>query len=379
MDIYTWSVIIFFAVLGIAIYKDRKNVEINYILFLRRTKKGIKILNRIARYQKFWKIVGTIGIFFAFYLMFTGFWSLVEYGRRLIAKEINMPGISFVFPSPTSNLMMGPGYILIPFWFWIVIIASVMVPHEVFHGIISSSEKIRIKSAGLLLFGIFPGAFVEPDEKQLKKAKFLTKLRIFAAGSFANFMVSLLVLFLLSNVVWNYYVPGPIVLTDVNSTSPAEKAGLRPGMIISEINGKQIKVTYSEFLSRSYLSEQAGGIKIGDQMVVTANDTNFTLTVGSNPENQTQPYIGVVFKPVITGNSYDTFDNLFQLLTWMSALNLAIAVVNILPIYPLDGGLIVEAIAEKINKKHAKQITIVITLITLSIFFVNFATPFLLK
>jgi membrane-associated protease RseP (regulator of RpoE activity) len=33
----------------------------------------------------------------------------------------------------------------------------------------SRVEKIRVKSAGLLLVLVLPGAFVEPDEKQLKK------------------------------------------------------------------------------------------------------------------------------------------------------------------------------------------------------------------
>jgi membrane-associated protease RseP (regulator of RpoE activity) len=63
----------------------------------------------------------------------------------------------------------------------------------------------------------------------------------------------------------------------------------------------------------------------------------------------------------------------------MWILNFAIATVNILPIYPLDGGLMVEAIAEKICKKYAKNITMVITIISLAVFIINFATPFLLK
>lgn len=379
MDVYTWSVIIFFVLLGIIIYRDRKNVEVKYILILRRTKKGIKILDKIAKTRKFWKIVGTIGMFVAFYLMITGMWSLIEYGKRLITKEISIPGISFIFPSPTAQPMVGPGYILIPFWFWIIIIASVMVPHEVFHGIMSRVEKIRVKSAGLLLLAIFPGAFVEPDEKQLKKAKFMTRLRIFAAGSFANFIVYLLVFALVSNVLWNYFVLGPIILTEVNSTSPAANAGLEPGMIISDINGTKVKATYSEYLIGSYIFDETSGLKPGDKIVITANNTNFTLTVGYSPKNETLPYFGITYKPLVIGNENFLFGILFQLLTWMWVLNFAIAIVNILPIYPLDGGLMVETVIEKINKKHAKEITMFITFITLSIFFVNFATPFLLK
>lgn len=373
------SVIAFFALLGILIYRDRKNIEVKYILILRRTKKGIKIIDKIAKNRKFWKVVGTIGIFVAFYLMITGMWSLIEYGRRLIAKEISVPGISFIFPTPTSQPMTGPGYILIPFWFWIIIISSVMIPHEVFHGIMSRAEKIRIKSAGLLLLAIFPGAFVEPDEREVKKARPMTKLRIFAAGSFANFIVYVLVFLIVSNLLWNYFVLGPIVLTEVNSTSPAAVAGLKSGMVITEINGTKVKATYSEYLIGSYIFEETSGLKPNDKIVITASNTNFTLTVGHNPKNETLPYFGITYKPLIAGNENFVFGVLFQLLTWMWVLNFAIAIVNILPIYPLDGGLMIETVAEKINKKHAKEITMTITAITLVIFFVNFATPFLLK
>ena len=61
----------------------------------------------------------------------------------------------------------------------------------------------------------------------------------------------------------------------------------------------------------------------------------------------------------------------------MCMLSYAIAIVNISPIYPLDGGLMVEALAEKVSKKHYKAITYIITFIMLSIFFINFVTPFL--
>jgi membrane-associated protease RseP (regulator of RpoE activity) len=379
LDTYTLSVIAFFVLLGILIYRDRKNIEVKYILVLRRTRKGIRILDQIAKDRKFWKVVGTVGVLVAFYLMITGMWGLIEYGKRLVAKEVGVPGISFIFPSVTSQPTAGPGYILIPFWFWIIIIISVMVPHEAFHGIMSRAERIGVKSAGLLLFAIFPGAFVEPDEKQLKKAKFMTKLRVFAAGSFANFIVYILVFTLVSNVLWNYFVLGPIVLTAVNSTSPAADAGLKPGMMITEINETEVKATYSEYLVGSYIFEETSGLKPGDKIVVTANRTNFTLVVGRSPKNETLPYFGITYKPLSIGDENFVFGVLFQLLTWMWVLNFAIAVVNILPIYPLDGGLMVETVVERISRRHAKKITMLITIITLSIFFINFATPFLLK
>jgi len=391
MDYYILSVLAFFAIVAILIYRDRKNVEIKYIVFMRRTKRGIKFLDKIAKYKRFWKIFGTIGIFVGLYLMMNGVYTLVLYEKLLITGQVKQPGLSFVFPSPTSQTISGTGYILLPFWFWIIIIASVIFPHELSHGILSRVGKIRVKSVGLLLVAIFPGAFVEPDEKQLKKAKFWNKMRIFAVGTFANFLVASFLftppinlgfanfnlnLGLIPNVLWPAYVPGSIKIENVNSSSPAELAGLKPEMVITEIDGKELKLSYSEYIAgQTVLNKELSKLKPGDKIELIADEKPYTLALAGNPANKTSPYIGIVSKQIVRGNPDFVFGVLFQLLTWMWILNYTIAIVNISPLYPLDGGLMVEAIAEKITKRYAKKITIIITLITLSIFLMNIITP----
>jgi membrane-associated protease RseP (regulator of RpoE activity) len=379
MDVYTLSVLVFFAILAILIYRDRKNVEIKYIVFMRRTKKGLKFLDKIAEHKKFWKIFGTIGVFVGLYLMINGMYILVQYGKLLITGQVKQPGLSFVLPSPTSQVISGKGYILLPFWFWIIIIASVIFPHELSHGIMSRVEKIRVKSVGFLLVAIFPGAFVEPDEKQLKKAKFWSKLRIFAVGSFSNFIVYLIVFGLISNVLWPTYVPGPIKINSVGNSTPAEIAGLKSGMVISEINGKKIKLDYTEYMAgQTVLSKELIKSKPGDEVSLVADGNSYNLTLAENPKNKTFPYVGITnYEYVVNGDPNFVFNVLFQLLSWMWILNYTIAIVNISPIYPLDGGLMVEAIAEKINKRYSKAITMVITMISLAIFLINTITPFL--
>ena len=103
MDVYTISVIGFFAVLALVIYKDRKNIEMKYILFMRRTKRGLELLENIAKYRKFWKVVGTIGVLVALFFMVYGLWNLMDYGRMLITKEMKEPSVRLIFPTPTSQ------------------------------------------------------------------------------------------------------------------------------------------------------------------------------------------------------------------------------------------------------------------------------------
>ena len=56
--------------------------------------------------------------------------------------------------------------------------------------------NIKIKSSGFAFFGIFlpliPAAFVEPDEKQLKKSKFFEKVSLLGAGSTSNFIFGII-------------------------------------------------------------------------------------------------------------------------------------------------------------------------------------------
>jgi membrane-associated protease RseP (regulator of RpoE activity) len=378
MDLYFLSVLIFVLILAVLIYRDRKNIEFHYILLMKRTKIGIEILDKLAKPKIFWKILGSFGILIAFFLMFYGFASLIKYGQLLLEGVVKMPGLSFVFPSVKPEIEAGPGYLLLPFWFWLVIIVSVIVPHELLHGIMSRVEKIKVKSAGLLLLLVLPGAFVEPDEKQLKKSKLISKLRVFASGSLANFLVYLLIFNLTSNIIWPYFVPGPIILKEVNATGPAAQAGLKANMVITEINGKPVKLTYGEFLSGSrYLLEETENLKPGDEISVIANGTEFKVRLASNPENESLPYLGIVYSPITKGDI--PFGFLFQLLTWIWIINYAIAIFNIMPLYPLDGGMIVQALAEKINKKNATKITYAITIITLSILAFNFVAPFILQ
>ncbi|MEM5772907.1 MAG: site-2 protease family protein [Candidatus Aenigmatarchaeota archaeon] len=379
MDFYLLSVLIFVLVLAFLIYRDRKNIEFHYFLLMRKTKFGIKLLDKLAGPKKFWKVFGTIGFFVALFLMFEGIVSLIEYGRLLLAGIAKMPGLSFVLPSVKPEIEAGPGYLLLPFWFWVAIIISVIFPHETLHGIMSRVEKIRVKSAGLLLLGVLPGAFVEPDEKQLKKSKFMSKLRIFAAGSLANFLVYLLIFNLTSNLIWPYFITGPIILNEVNSTGPAAQAGLRAGMEITRINDRQVKLTYSEFLAGSrYLAEETMGLKPGDEIVIVANNTEFAVKVGGNPENESLPYLGIIYSPVVRESAIP-YNFIIQLLTWMWIINYAIAIFNIMPIYPLDGGMIVQAIAEKISKKYSMKITLFISFLTFLILVFNFVAPFILQ
>jgi len=402
MDVYLASVLVFFAVLAIVIWRDRKNIEVKYVLLMRRTKKGKKIIDRIVNISPtFWKIVGTIGVIACIYIMITSLFSIVTILDLMFKKIITVPTIQFLLPTPSAQLVKGPAFIGIPFWFWIIIVATVMFPHELMHGIMMRAEKIRIKSVGLLLLLIFPGAFVDPYEKEFKKTKLISKLRIVAGGSFANFLTAFFLLCLTALAIWPAFVGHGLVITSVNSTAPAGNIGLKNGMVLQKINDKNIDVSYFDFFgtygglmffssnmtvedvkavsSSLLLRSELKNYKPGENVSLTVDGSKYDITLGVNPVDSTLPYIGLNTSLNTKGYSYSAFTILFPLLSLCILLNYGIGMFNILPIIPLDGGLLVEAIAEKAFPKYSKRIVEIITLITLMLIFLSFAGPFIIK
>jgi membrane-associated protease RseP (regulator of RpoE activity) len=369
IDYYTLTVVLFFGLLGILIYRDRKHVEFKYILVMRRTKKFRDVIDRIAKTSpRFWKILGTLAIVVCLFYMIQGVYIIFT----------TQPAVQFILPTPTSTGSSGPGYILIPFWLWIITIFCILVPHELFHGIMARAEKIRLSSVGLLLLAIFPGAFVEPDEKEIKKAKTITKLRIFSMGSFANFLVSFTIFYLTLYLIWPLSVSPGIRLMNVTQGAPAELAGLRGGMTITDVNNKVVVPTYTEYLSGSnYLYDEIGTLKPNQTVIVRADGRYYDVKLGINPQTN-KTYMGILYTPILRVNSEIFLGFLIPLLTMISLFSLAVGIVNILPIYPLDGGLIVQAIAERFAKKRSKRIVMAITYLMLFILIYSFIKPFIL-
>ena len=164
MDFEFLSVIVFFGIIGILIFKDRKNIEFKPLLIIRRTEKGKdKIKNFAKRYRKALNIFANIAVVFAFILSIIGFIYLLK-----------VPGVRFLFPKVFPGEVsegVSKVALFIPLWYWVIALFIIIFPHELAHGLISVIEKIKISSMGVLLFLIFPGAFVEPDEVQFQKVK----------------------------------------------------------------------------------------------------------------------------------------------------------------------------------------------------------------
>lgn len=383
IDLYVLSVVAFFVILGILIYKDRKRVEIKYyLLYMRRTKKFRNLIDALARNSpRLWRAVSTVSIVVCFIVMAVGLFLIGNVVYQIYIGKIQQAAAQLILPTPFPTGNVGPGYIFIPFWTWIITIAFILIPHEFFHGVIARTEKIRLKSVGLLLFAIFPGAFVEPDERQLKKAKLITKLRIFCAGSFANFVTAGIFFLLVSFVIWPI-ITNPalsIHVTAVPVGTPAYQVGLRPNATITEINGKQIRVSYLEFLfTTDYTLNDIGQLKAGQVVTLNTDRGTYDVTIGEEP-NTNRTIIGFngAYSPIFK-SQYDAFvAYIFPILILITLFSFFVGLVNILPIYPLDGGLVFQSIMEKFFKERSENIVKGVTYIMILIFAYLFIGPYI--
>src|SRR3989338_6548859 len=323
VDFYTLSILVFVLFLGIHIYTHRKNIEIKYyLLYLWRTKRFRNTIDKVAQLSpEFCKAAGTFAIFLCGLAMVFGILSVLEQDYKILSGEIKQPAAQLVFPTLAKEGSVDGGIIYIPFWFWFLTIGAILIPHEFMHGVIARAQKIKLKSVGLLLFTIFPGAFVEPEDKQVNRAP-LIEMKIL----------------------------------NVTEGSPANLAGLKANMTITEVNGKQIVPTYLEYAQTAgaFFTEEVGKKKKGNAIAFKADGETFY--VKPNFENG-KPRVGVFFEaPEVfkTGSeNLRSVGALFQMI-WLFAF--AVGIFNILPIYPLYGGLMFRAVAEKYFGAGAEKI-----------------------
>ena len=172
--------------------------EINFPIIMWKTDKLRGIISKISNFSPtFWKWYMNVGIVVCYIGMVAMAWILLS----SLQTVFDTPSVSIVLPG--VEIPGSPIYV--PFLSGFIALATVLIVHEFSHGIQAVGEKIPIKSVGLLLVAILPGAFVEPDEDELKKASRISRLRVYGAGTMANITLALIALLIVSGI--SYEIP----------------------------------------------------------------------------------------------------------------------------------------------------------------------------
>ena len=322
---------------------------------------------------------------------------------------------------------LGPqAYLLIPginpylpiIYGWIGILITMLV-HEGAHGIIARNVGINVKSSVLLFFLAIPiGAGVDVDEEHLEKAPIKDSTRILASGVGGNVLIGIaciaLVLVITSGL--SPAVDG-LYITKVIEGLPAENAGIIAGDVITIVNNQQIR-TFDDFKSIMegknvgdtielnvvrgeewretlsfdiILSEQEGKVVIGVNFVEMLLSERLDIYLNTPLIHLQPPTIGFsqnfipfsealrVFYTHPLGSYWYIPVNIFF---WVWFLNINVALINALPIYPLDGGRVFKSLmknmlASRVNEKTIQRLIYIVTIALVSVIVLSILLPFL--
>ena len=301
-------------------FLDRRGILSKYnitaygpILMIR-TQKGQRLLDKLAVHKRFWRIFANIGLPSMLIGMLVMFLLILFVDFALIRSFQTQ-----TVPPPTRlneprNFFLIPGINeFIPFEWGVIALIVTLVVHEFSHAILCKVEGIRVKSMGILLALIPIGGFAEPDEEQLlgkkeekeekepkqaepkKPATRSQRVRVLTAGVMANFATALVAFILFFSLLGSISPVGEVMVTSVIPGHPADAAGVKPNMIITQINGKQVN-SAEEFMIYANTLEPGSNVTLN----VIENRKRMVISFKTISDNHT--YLGIRVYDVVPGS-----------------------------------------------------------------------------
>ncbi|MGQ9469862.1 MAG: site-2 protease family protein [Nitrososphaerales archaeon] len=259
--------------------KEVKTVEISFPFILIRTKKGLSIIERLGQ-LKFIKKLGWVLLYILPIATAVGFYLILNTVIAFISSA-SIRGFAGQITPSAYLLLPGINPYLPIFYGWIALIIAIIV-HEGMHGVLARSVGLSVKSSGLILLLILPiGAFVDVDEKELKKAKAKDSARVLVAGPGGNIITAIIALLGLILIVSSMIpmVSGVGVIEAVPN-SQAQKKGIMFGDIITRVDGLNVTLQ-SDF--DATLKKYKAGENVKLTLVRDGITLNYTLTMPDGP------------------------------------------------------------------------------------------------
>ena len=217
---------------------DRWNATrvFGFVLMVR-TKKGLDLLEKVAKPRRFWRIYGEISLWVCtFAMLMVGVVFLLAFVGALISP----PDV----PPPTaSELVAIPGINpMIPLWWGVIGFIVALVIHEFGHGLLARGHGMRIRSFGLLHLGPLPlGALAEPEGEELFKAPRRERQRMFAAGPATNLFAAFVLLLLIGGIAGQFASGNQSIhVTGIVKDQGAYQAGMQPWDTIETVDGEDV-------------------------------------------------------------------------------------------------------------------------------------------
>lgn len=196
-----------------------------------RTQRGKKALDALARPKGFWNVFGDLGtvVSLAGMALLAPLMILLAY-VTLTDSRVEALAANEILVIPGVNPF-------VPLWYGLIALIITLVVHEGGHGVLARANGLRVKSLGLL-FAVVPiGAFVEPDEDDVKAAPRRRRLRVFSAGPGVNLSCAALMLLLVAGMANALTERDGVAIATIVQDAPSEDAGLAAGDLLLSADG----------------------------------------------------------------------------------------------------------------------------------------------
>lgn len=352
---------------------EKIGVEVGMFIFLIKKRSALDILDRVrGRWINFLIWIGVAVMIISMILFYYGVYLL---GLRYVIDLIKSLVIGERMPSSTPPITpIIPGVTIsgVDILYIAIAIGIAAALHELGHAIAAKISNVNIKSYGVGIFLIMPLAFVEVDENSMLSSK-IRAVKILSAGVLMNMILFIISFVLIISILFLLPFAGVIqgaVISQVEVDSPAYRAGISPGLLITSINGTPI-YTLDNFLKFRSVIMSSENITLNISGIYP-NGTRVDLLV-YKPANTSR--IGVVFDGLYIplanvfiaalvkhyDNGYSRFwllEDLLRLLIWINIINISFAVINAAPLYITDGGKFVSIIAPRRVSELVQIVTI---------------------
>jgi membrane-associated protease RseP (regulator of RpoE activity) len=382
--------VLFSLFIGIFLFKNRKRLEREGIMYLYRTKLGMKYIEKFSRkYSRLLKVLAPIILVLGFFLMFV----MLALLYQTVKIYVTIPEITEVISAPPVMPLIpyfpqifGVESLMPPFYFTYFLLALIIVAvvHEFSHGIFMRLYKIKIKSTGFAFLGPILGAFVEEDKKNFSTKNPKERMVVLGAGVFANLITGLLFFALLVGFFQLAYVPAGYnfnvyatsniqsqFLEDLNLSSTNFSSVEANNMtlffnekdfqittlgVLKSINGQNVS-SYKEM--RSALSNKSVNETVLVEIEMNKKTKLYSFNLFAHPTRNGEVSLGLgnvipprtTFKEKLIGlfanykdptisyqEKFSSADFFYNLLWWIMIINFLVALFNMLPLGILDGG-----------------------------------------
>lgn len=373
------AIALFYGSILYLIYRNWHKIEFQSIFLMYRSKHGLKIIESVARFKRFWRGFAYVTVPIAYIGMVTMFGMLIKLLIDTVKTAGASPAVSIIIPGvkvPGSDIFL-------PFWYGMISIILLVLVHEGAHGILARAHNIPVKNTGVGMALILPFAFVEPDEKVLKKKPFHVKAAVFGAGSMANFLLAgvaiLLGIYLIFPAATATTQFSGIEINELTDGFPAGDSGLAIGDLITSINGVQID-------SAKVIIDEMDKLDPGDTVRLGVDGEEITFETKANPNDDSKAYMGISFIPNIDlkpdiVSRFGKFPWVIvwfaKLLTWIFIVNIGVGLFNLLPLGFVDGGRMSQLALQRFvpNKRLAHSLFVYISLVALALLLINIFSP----